>query len=261
MSRLQKVFVYAVGLCLAGCFSPEHPSARESSSRTVRKRKAKTKVRVSKIPDDLLKRLRQHMASVVGRMKRWGYNLDESYCHVGAAYTSAYLSTQNVDAYLFQPLPFHMLSYFDFKGKRYFIDQSMAQFFLKHSPPHKLLLKQGGFFGTPEDFYRFYFKYADHVKEWDDYKNGGFLPTDSKPEVDEVVPYEMWESPINWKKLQARKARARRIVASWYKDFKTDTSHNQGTGLFWTAKYFYNLFQVKLALPSPPYTTPLPSKP
>lgn len=205
---------------------------------------------------DLLKKLANHLRGVVGRMEKWGFKLDESYCHVGAAYTTAYLASINVDAHLFQPLPFHMLAYFDYRGKRYYIDQSMAQFFKKKSPPHKRLLKSGGFFGTSQDFYQFYYKYADDVKEWDNYQDGGFLSKDSKPSKEGVVPYEMWESTINWKKLHSREQRARRIVHSWYKDFRTDTSHNQTTGLYWTAKYFYNIFQVKLALPYPPYNIP-----
>ena len=262
MSRINKLGWYVFVFCLMGCFQPV-PGATEPNKATQGKTSKQAKPapkqvrpKPRKVPDDLLERLAKHLAGVVGRMKKWGYKLDESYCHVGAAYTSAYLSTINVDAYLFQPLPFHMLAYFDFKGKRYFIDQSMAQFFKKNSPPHKHLLKSGGFFGTPKDFYNFYYKHADYVEEWEDYKDGGFFPKNTKPEVDGVVTYEMWEQKVNWKKIHSRAARAKRIVYSWYKDFNTDTSHDQSTGLFWTAKYFYNIFQVKLALPHPPYDIP-----
>lgn len=247
--------------------SPKAPTIRSLSSPTTRpalpqqgasSRLVRHKIRShsarhkTRPPADLLQQLARHLRSVVDQMKQMGFPLDDSYCHVGAAYTVVFLTRHHVDAHLFQPLPAHMLSYFDYQGKRYFIDQTMAQFFKKDSPAHKVLMKQGGFFGTPDDFYRFYYQHVDHVKAWDDYEDGGFLPTKEKPNQDGILSYRMWEKGVDWKSLNSREVRTRRVLRSWYIDFNTDTSYNQAAGLYWTAQYYYNQFRVQLQLPPNP---------
>ncbi len=175
-----------------------------------------------------------------------GFPLDGSFCHVGAAFSAAFISRLGIPTYLFQPRTMHMLAYFDLAGKRYFVDQTMAQFFRKGSLAHKKLMQRGGWIGTQEDFVRFYTQHIDDVAAFGEYQDGGHMDTNTAETHEFTDPYAIWEEGVAGLDLNARKARIQRVLRVWYQDFATDTSHDQNAGLLWTAQYFYNLFSIKV---------------
>ncbi|MBU52149.1 MAG: hypothetical protein CL920_25940 [Deltaproteobacteria bacterium] len=189
-----------------------------------------------------LARIARYLKRSAPKMKKMGFDIDDSYCHIGAAYSAAYLSRIGVEPQLFQPRSHHMLVYFWLGQKQYFIDQTMAQFFKKKSKAHALLMKRGGFFGTKDDFKRFYRKYIDDVKAWGDYLHGGYSPRNIDQVVSEIVTYEMWEQGTRWKAMNTPQARTDRVIFIWYNDFVSDSSHKQSAGLLWSAKYYYHIF-------------------
>lgn len=190
--------------------------------------------------------LRAVLRANAKRMHKAGYALYESYCHVGAAFSASRLHQMGIQAQLFQPIPFHMLTFFDVNKQRYYVDQTMAQFFIKGSNARKILLEQGGFVGTSSEFHRFYRTFADDALSWDNYTDTGYLKPEDSLETNGVLPYHKWkEHSLGWldrKTLNSQKTRGRRITVSWYQNFRTETSYNQATGLYWTAMYFYTLF-------------------
>ncbi|TNE50326.1 MAG: hypothetical protein EP343_08780 [Deltaproteobacteria bacterium] len=193
-----------------------------------------------------VEKLRLLLRKNASRMAKAGYPLYESYCHVGAAFSSSKLHDMGVEAQLFQPIPFHMLTYFDAGGQRYYVDQTMAQFFKKGTNGRNLLLKMGGFVGTPSEFHRFYRVFANDALSWDMYQNTGYLKPEDSLESQDVLPYNRYKRHalglLNYRKLNSQETRGKRIADSWYQDFQTETSYNQATGLYWTAMYFYTLF-------------------
>gem|GEM_PF-2515648 len=195
---------------------------------------------------DVLHKIRTYLRRSIPRMTSMGFPLDGSYCHVGAAYSAAYITRLGISAHLFQPRTMHMLTYFDLDGKRYFVDQTMAQFFRKGSPAHKKLMQSGGWIGTKEDFVRFYSQHVDDVAAFGEYKDGGRIDLNTAETKDVSDPYAMWDKGVDGLDLNSRKARIQRVLRVWYQDFATDTSHDQNSGLLWTAKYFYNLFSIKV---------------
>ncbi len=194
----------------------------------------------------VVERLRSILRTHATRMAKAGYPLYESYCHVGAAFSTSKLHDMGIEAQLFQPIPFHMLTYFDIAGKRYYVDQTMAQFFKKGTNARSLLLKMGGFVGTPSEFHRFFRIFANDALSWDTYQNTGYLKPEDSLETQDVLPYNRWNRHylglLNNRKLNSKKTRGNPIADSWYQDFHTETSYNQTTGLYWTAMYFYTLF-------------------
>lgn len=199
---------------------------------------------VSRLFRRQLKRLRKQLRHASARMPCLKYPLDDSFCHIGAAYSAMLMMRQNRDVTLIQPTPYHMLSRFQFDGQTVYVDQFMAQFFLKGSPPHRSLTRQGGFAGTLRDFKAFWEKAIDYAEAWGEYNKGGYLPVDAMPRKQGLPSYRYFLTGVPWKRVNSRKARVRRVMRAWYGDFQTDTTFDQSTGLFWTARYFLHHFQL-----------------
>ncbi|MCB9639060.1 MAG: hypothetical protein H6727_09225 [Myxococcales bacterium] len=226
--------------------TPPRPTPRNSSARHKARQVSPSHKPLSQKAQRLLARIRRDMRSYAPKMGLLGYPLDGSYCHIGAAFSAAYLTRLGISAQLFQPRTMHMLTYFDLEGRRYFVDQTMAQFFIKGSKAHTKLLKEGGFIGTKRDFERFYARYIDDVVAFGSYKDGAYLAKATAESEEIKDPYALWEGDVDTLGLNSRKSRTLRVLRIWYQGFATDTSHDQDASLFWTAKYFYDVFAIKV---------------
>lgn len=195
-----------------------------------------------------VQKVRMYLQHSIVTMKKMKFALDDSYCHIGAAFSGSYLAGSHMDVQLFQPRPFHMLAWFRVGPKTFFVDQTMAQFFKKGTAAHSVLMRQGGFVGTKADFVHFYTKYIDDIKAWGDYKDGGYVSPLHIQHANEVKDYTVFVDGNALQKANSKTQRVQRVLSIWYDDFKTDSSHNQASGLFWTAQYYYNVFNDKVHL-------------
>ena len=61
-------------------------------------------------------------------------------------------------------------------------------------------------------------------------------------------PYSAWLDTPDLKRVNSRKARTLRVIKSWYNDFRSEYSHDQGE-LLSSAVYYHYLFSTRIRIP------------